>query len=202
MRKKCIVLPFVPFVPFFLLMFIVNNSFATIIGSKTLSGYSKNGGSYSLDWDWTMNNYIIGSGTATAPTKPNSNVGDNVGSSYTITSGDQFDNARTLLTNGVDDSMCLHFQGGYDPESQGPESMLWDTGHDPSLWRIDAITFKLENYFVYHDIYNGVDLGFYRELYVSMTVYGTSAPVPEPATMFLLGIGLVGLVGFRKKYKM
>jgi hypothetical protein len=38
---------------------------------------------------------------------------------------------------------------------------------------------------------------------VSLTLNsGTGAPVPEPATIFLLGIGLVGLAGYsRKKFK-
>jgi hypothetical protein len=37
------------------------------------------------------------------------------------------------------------------------------------------------------------------DMYFELT--GTSVPIPEPATVLLLGTGLVGLVGFRKKFK-
>jgi hypothetical protein len=58
----------------------------------------------------------------------------------------------------------------------------------------DAMVFQFRNGFYYdHTVYGVNSAWAVRD--------GDVAPVPEPSTMLLVGTGLIGLVGFRKKFK-
>ena len=47
----------------------------------------------------------------------------------------------------------------------------------------------------------GSFLGVREDITPAFRAEGTAAPVPEPATMLLLGSGLIGLIGLRRKFK-
>jgi hypothetical protein len=78
--------------------------------------------------------------------------------------------------------------------------ILWDgasllSGTEGALLdRVDLVF----SYYVYNE--SGLT-SFGNETVDLIKVEGTSAPVPVPATMLLLGSGLIGLAGFRRKNK-
>jgi hypothetical protein len=82
-------------------------------------------------------------------------------------------------------------------DSSQPIYMIVKDGNNSPFWYFFDLT----------NLWNGIDdlvlSGFWNDngSISHVSLYGTSAPVPEPATMLLLGSGIVGLVGFRKKFK-
>ncbi len=100
------------------------------------------------------------------------------------------DSVGVLVQEGIwyslDSSVNTSWKSSFD-WLKGSTDTSWATYKD--TWDIRSVT--LSYYDAYHNKYNA-----------QLQIVGESVPseVPEPATMVLLGLGVAGLVGARKRY--
>jgi len=96
----------------------------------------------------------------------------------------------------------LALQKNWDPDNE-----IWHyTKRDPTFSDLQFVGNgdDLDNYTASGTLTWDFDYGCYEEgrFQVLANAYAkTTEPVPEPATMLLLGSGLLGLMGFRRKFK-
>lgn len=174
------------------------DSVGNVDGGTTFFFYANGGQTYAADlyaagigyWDhdgmYGMSEYFDYAGYGSGNPANNNfytQLTDNVGATY----GFGFDDyVAEIDAGGV---VMIHVEGhsmfGYGYDVQINEVILhdtWSEGEQSMAWGED---------------YSGLDMW-------GVTVFtptGGSAPVPEPATMVLLGFGLLGLACFRKRFR-
>jgi hypothetical protein len=113
-----------------------------------------------------------------------------------------FNDFLNLITNGVDDNVRIAMSAppaGFGYSS--PESLAFGTSPDFQSQSIGAFGLFIDDLeflsgSLSGPVLNGTNVNFT----LTLSVYDSiPAPVPIPATILLLGTGLVSLVGFEKK---
>jgi hypothetical protein len=81
-----------------------------------------------------------------------------------------------------------------DNKIDGADLALWQQHYDPLGLNADNNTFEMGDWNDDGNI-DGADLALWQQNYAPLGYQGLGADVPEPATMLLVGSGIVGLAG-------
>jgi hypothetical protein len=126
----------------------------------------------------------------------------NVGQTYTISSGAEFDKAVGFLTNGINDVVSLNtydYPGGGGAIQLGSESRLFvvegyyagTNGIDFAGYNIDNISLTINN------LVFSTPGGLWTDVNFDATFNVNTVPIP--AAVWLFGSGLLGLVGVARR---
>lgn len=139
-----------------------------------------------------------------------------VGKTFTLT-GDKLAIAIQFLTNGLNgythftygdlgapvNSAGNHDEGGISPKESlmfYGNSEIGLLGGDFEGYNVTGVSFTINKFDVIQ--YNDGILHDYVDFSGTLNVtIKNSAPVPEPTSILLLGLGFMGLVGFRRKFQ-
>lgn len=106
------------------------------------------------------------------------------------------DSDRWIYTQAyINDDLTYSYTLSYD--GYGGTDLISSKAGTFTQERYDA----LANMYVRHNVADNYGYNAYFEVAEAVIEYNGPDPVPEPSTMFLLGIGLIGLVGFTRKLK-
>ena len=114
----------------------------------------------------------------------------------------------TSFTTGNEDATITYISGQIVSPSAPAYLLVKDGNHNPIWYIYDLHNLDLDgNPSTAAYVWNGTDqidiMGLWsgNGAISHVALFGTAANVPEPFTMLLLGLGLVGLAGAGRKFK-